>query len=321
MAQDRLDILVAETFDDSALERLAHVGRLRRASALDEETLAREVPGADALLVRTYAPVTRAVIEAGDRLKVIGRGGVGLENIDLAAARQRGIAVVYTPAAASDSVAEYTIGLMLALERQMVRGDAMVRQDRFLEARGALVGRQLRGLTLGIVGLGRIGGRVGRIACQGLGMTVFYNDIRDIEDVGYQATPVEKARIWSASDVVSLHVPLTRLTRHLVDGDVLARFKPSTMLINTSRGAVVDGEALAAALSAGRLAGAATDVYETEPPRPDDALLQAPNALLSPHVAARTGVGLARMNDVVDDVIAVLSGHPPAYPAPDEEED
>ena len=152
-------------------------------------------------------------------------------------------------------------------------------------------------------------------------MTVLYNDIRDIEDVGYEAAPVEKDRIWSASDVVSLHVPLTRLTRHLVDGHALARFKPTTTLINTSRGAVVDGAALAEALSAGRLAGAAVDVYESEPPRPDDALLQAPNVLFSPHIAARTGVGLARMNDVVDDVIAVLSGRCPAYPAPDEEED
>lgn len=313
MPRNGFDILVAEAFDDSALERLARIGRLRRASGLDEQTLTREVPGADALLVRTYAQVTKAVIAAGDRLKVIGRGGVGLENIDLAAARRRGIMVVYTPAAASDSVAEYTVALMLALERHIVRGEAMVREGRFLEARGTLVGRQLRGLTLGIVGLGRIGSRVGRIARQGLGMTVLYNDIREFEDLDYEATPVDKERIWSNSDVVSLHVPLTR---HLVDSKVLARFRPTTTLINTSRGAVVDGPALAAALSARRLAGAATDVYEMEPPGPDDPLFQAPNVLLSPHIAARTGVGLARMNDVVDDVIAVLNGQLPVYPAP-----
>ena len=316
MAGNEFDILLVESFDESAVQRLERAGRLRRASACDEGTLVDEVPGADALLVRTYAQVTAAVIEAGKRLKVIGRGGVGLENIDLRAARDRGVPVVYTPAAASDSVAEFTVGLMLALERHLVRGEAMVRGERFLEARGTLIGRQLRGLTLGIVGLGRIGRRVGRIARTGLGMSVIYNDIVEIRDLDYAVTPADKGRIWAESDVVSLHVPLTSLTRHLVNAEVLARFKPTSTLINTSRGAVVDGPALGAALSAGQLAGAAIDVYETEPPPPDHPLLAAPNVLLSPHVAARTGVGLARMNDVVDDVIAVLNGKPPAYPAP-----
>ena len=316
MAGNEFDILLVESFDESAVQRLERAGRLRRASACDEGTLVDEVPGADALLVRTYAQVTAAVIEAGKRLKVIGRGGVGLENIDLRAARDRGVPVVYTPAAASDSVAEFTVGLMLAVERHLVRGEAMVRGERFLEARGTLIGRQLRGLTLGIVGLGRIGRRVGRIARTGLGMSVIYNDIVEIRDLDYAVTPADKGRIWAESDVVSLHVPLTSLTRHLVNAEVLARFKPTSTLINTSRGAVVDDSALGAALSAGQLAGAALDVYETEPPPPDHPLLAAPNVLLSPHVAARTGVGLARMNDVVDDVIAVLNGEPPAYPAP-----
>ena len=316
MAGNEFDILLVESFDESAVQRLERAGRLRRASACDEGTLVDEVPGADALLVRTYAQVTAAVIEAGKRLKVIGRGGVGLENIDLRAARDRGVPVVYTPAAASDSVAEFTVGLMLAVERHLVRGEAMVRGERFLEARGTLIGRQLRGLTLGIVGLGRIGRRVGRIARTGLGMSVIYNDIVEIRDLDYAVTPADKGRIWAESDVVSLHVPLTSLTRHLVNAEVLARFKPTSTLINTSRGAVVDDSALGAALSAGQLAGAALDVYEMEPPPPDHPLLAAPNVLLSPHVAARTGVGLARMNDVVDDVIAVLNGKPPAYPAP-----
>ncbi|MCP4639849.1 MAG: hydroxyacid dehydrogenase, partial [bacterium] len=257
-----------------------------------------------------------AVIDAGTKLKVIGRGGVGLENIDLPAARSRGVTVVYTPAAASDSVAEYTVGLMLALERHVVRGDAMVRGGHFREARSELIGRELRGLAMGIVGLGRIGRRVGRIAHAGLGMTVLYNDVVEITNLDYEAQSVGKDRIWAESDVVSLHVPLTRLTCHLVDGAVLSRLKPTSTLINTSRGAVVHGGALARALAAGRLAGAATDVYETEPPPVDDPLLTAPNVLLSPHVAARTRTGLARMNDVVDDVIAVLSGSAPAYPAP-----
>ena len=316
MTEDGFDILVTEALDDSALERLGRIGRVSLVSAGDEATLIREVAKVDALVVRTYTKVTATVIEAGARLKVIGRAGVGLENIDVKAARRHGIEVVHTPAAASDSVAEFTIGLMLALERHIVRGDAMARGGRFLEARGTLVGRQLRGLRLGIVGMGRIGRRVGRIARNGLGMTISYNDIVEIRDLDYEATPVEKGRIWAESDVVSMHVPLTRLTRHLINAHVLARFRPTTTLINTARGAVVDTSALASALSAGQLAGAAIDVHTPEPPPADHALLSAPNVLLTPHIAARTDAGMARMNDVVDDVIAVLTGQPPAYPAP-----
>ena len=317
------DILVAGSFDDSAIERLGRVGAVRFASDSEEATLVREVAGADALLARTYARVTARVIEAGSALKVIGRAGVGLDNIDLAAARRCGVRVVYTPAAASDTVAEFAVGLMLGLERRIARGQALLREGRFIEARQSLVGRQMRGLTLGIVGMGRIGGRVGRICRCGLGMAVRYNDIVDIGGLDFEAEAVSKDRIWCESDVVSLHVPLTDLTRGLVNAEVLDRFRPGATLINTSRGAVVDTTALATALehaATGKdgLAGAALDVYEQEPPPPEHPLLAAPNALLTPHIAARTGVGLARMNDVVDDVLAVLAGAEPQYPAPDE---
>ncbi|MCH7813366.1 MAG: hydroxyacid dehydrogenase [Planctomycetes bacterium] len=310
------DILVAESFDDSALERLRRIGRLRSTTAVDEDGLRREVPGADALLVRSYAQVTVSVIEAADRLKVIGRGGAGLDNVDLAAARRRGIAVVYTPAAASDSVAEFTVGLMLALERRLVSAEALLRSGRFHEARAAAAGRELRGLTLGIVGMGRIGSSVGRICGAGLGMKVRYNDVVAITGLEYEAEPVDKARIWAESDVITLHVPLTGQTRHLVDVDVLQHVQPGATLINTSRGPVVDGAALAAALTEGRLAGAALDVFEPEPPDADHPLLSAPNVLPTPHLAARTREGSARMNDVVDDVMAVLTGRQVQYPAP-----
>jgi len=289
---------------------------VRFATACDQATLIRELPRADALLVRTYAEVTAAVIEAGNSLKVIGRGGVGLENIDLAAARRRGIAVVYAPAAASDSVAEFTVGLMLALERRLVPADTMVRSERFAEARRTLIGRELRNLTLGIVGMGRIGRRVGRIGRCGLGMNVLFNDVVEVSGLDYEAQPVDKQRLWAESDVVSLHVPLTAETRHLIDADALEQFRRRATLINTSRGPVLDAAAVASALSAGRLAGAAADVFDPEPPGAAHPLLSAPNTLLTPHVAARTSVGLARMNDVVDDVIAALAGRQVQYPSP-----
>ncbi|MHC4609058.1 MAG: NAD(P)-dependent oxidoreductase [Planctomycetota bacterium] len=316
---EEYDILLAETFDESALQRLASVGRVRPASGCDAATLIREVPGAHALLVRTYAEVDAAVLEAGSELKVVGRGGVGLENVDLAAARRRGITVVYTPAAASDSVAEFTVGLILALERHLLKADAMVRGHRFREARRSLMGRELGGLTLGIVGMGRIGRRVGRICQRGLGMLVRHNDIIPITGLDFEAESADKQRIWAESDVVSLHVPLTKRTRHLIDSDVLRRLKAGATLINTSRGPVVDATALAQALAEGRLAGAALDVHEPEPPPPEHPLLTAPNVLLTPHLAARTGVGLGRMNDVVDDVIAALTGQRVQHPAPVDE--
>ncbi|HUU84636.1 MAG TPA: NAD(P)-dependent oxidoreductase [Phycisphaerae bacterium] len=315
MPSDRFDILVAEPLEASAMDRLAEVGEVRSASNYDPATLIREVAGADALIVRTYSRVTAAVIEAGDRLKVIGRAGVGLENIDLAAARERGITVVYTPQAGSQSVAEHTVGLMLALERRLATGEAMLREGRFAEARRTLVGREFRGLTLGIVGMGRIGRRVARMCRRAFDMTVLYNDIVEIGYLDFVATPVSKERVWAESDVISLHVPLTELTRHLVNAEALKQFQPAATLINTARGAVVDAAALAAALAAGELAGAAIDVHEPEPPPPDYPLLGAPNVLLSPHIAARTTVARARMNDVVDDVIAALTGDRIRYPA------
>ena len=311
----KFDILVAGSFGPAALERLERVGQVRLADRCDEAALIYQIAEADALLVRTYAQVTRRVIEAANHLKVIGRGGVGLENIDVEAARARGVTVVYTPAAASDAVAEFTIGLILALERHLARADAVVRQQQFAAGRKTLVGRELHGLTLGIVGLGRIGSRVGRIAQRGLGMTVLYNDIVEMGPLDYPATSAGKEQLWSQADVISLHVPLTELTHYLISAGVLAQFRPSATLINTSRGAVVDQRDLTVALAQGQLAGAALDVFESEPPAPDDPLLYLPNVLLTPHVAARTQRGLALMDDVVDDVIAVLEGQPPRYPA------
>ncbi len=310
---DRPLIVVAESYDDRAVEKLRTVGEVRVLDRPSRTDLHAAVRDADALLVRTYTPVTAEMIAAAPRLRVIGRGGVGLENVDTAAAAARGIAVVYTPAAATRAVAELTIGLILALERRIAYADAEVRAFRFAQARDALRCRELHELTLGIVGMGRIGREVGRIAHVGFGMPVLYTDIVEIGWLDFVATPVTKARLWSEADVISLHVPLTAQTERLINADTLAQMKPTALLVNMCRGRVVDAAALATALRAGRLAGAAIDVFDLEPPPPDHPLLSAPNVLLSPHAAARTHAGLARMNDCVDDVIAVLTGRTPSY--------
>ena len=328
MPERRPRIVLAEAFDVPAVEKLRAVGEVVVLDAYDEVHLKKAVADCDALLVRTCTTVPRAVIESGARLRVIGRGGVGLENIDLAAARERGIAVVYTPGAATDAVADLTVGMMIALLRNLTGSDAMVRSGRFREARQQACARELSELTLGIVGLGRIGRAVARRCRNGFGMTILYNDIISPGWLDFAVTPVAKEQLYAQADVVTLHVPLTdpseprpegrghsHPTRHLIDAAALRKFKKGAFLINTSRGGVVDSLALADALAAGTLTGAALDVFEPEPLPADHPLMQAPNTVFTPHLGARSCTGLARMNAVIEDVIRVLQGRPPCYPA------
>ncbi len=303
-------------FDGDAVARARSLGQVTALRESDEATLALAVRACDALVVRSGTRVTRHVLEHADRLRVIGRAGVGLENIDLDAASERGITVVYTPAAATEAVADLTVGLMLTLIRGIATGDAMLRDGRFAEARERSVGRELGRLSLGVVGLGRIGKATARRCAHGFGMRILYNDIVDPGPLDFSATRVEKELLYRTADIVSLHVPLTKLTHGMIDEAALARFKRGSILINTSRGAVVDGVALAGALSNGVLSGAALDVFDPEPLPDGHPLLAAPNTVLTPHIGARTVGGLAGMNAVVDDVARVLRGEPPLYPTP-----
>lgn len=274
----------------------------------DEQTLQRLVADCDALVARTHTRVSRAVLEAGRRLRVVGVAGVGVENVDLAAAQELGIAVFNRPAAATDAVADFTLGLMLQLLRPIPRLAAEYRQGRFRAARSTPHGRELCELTVGIVGMGRIGSRVGCVCAAGFGARVLYNDIVEVGPFEFPAQPTDKGTIWSESDIVTLHVPLTELTRGLVGAEVLARFRPTALLINTARGAVVDTAALTAALQQGRIGGAGLDVVEPEPLPTDHPLFACQRCILTPHAAARTPGGLRRMYAVVDDVLAFLRG-------------
>ena len=275
MASESLHIMFAGAFDASAVDQARSKGRVTVLDSYDEETLVRSVGDVDALLVRTRARVTRRVLENAPRLRVIGRGGTGLDNIDLQAARERGIPVVYTPAAATDAVADLTVGMMIALLRQVTFADGLVRASRFDEARAQNIGVELSTLTLGIVGMGRIGKAVGRRCRQGFGMTVLYNDIVEPGPLTFEATSSSKEDLFACCDVVSLHVPLTSETRGMINDDSLALFKHTAILINTARGAVVDDVALAGALGTGALGGAALDVFDPEPLPPDHPLLTA----------------------------------------------
>lgn len=313
-------IIVAEGLSESALQRLRAAGEVVILERNDEAALISAVGDADALLVRTYARVTAPVVAAArrtGRLKVVGRAGVGVDNIDVRAAHDAGIVVVNTPAACTDAVAELVVGLAVAVQRGIVWRDARLRQGEFASLRAGLPpNTELQHQTLGVIGMGRIGRAVGRRMHHGMGMRVVYFDIIDVGALPFPAVSCgSAAEVYAQADVVTLHVPLTSLTRGMIGSDALAGFKKGSYLINTSRGPVVQAQALADGLCRGHLAGAAIDVFDPEPPPPDHPLLTAPNCILTPHIASRTFEGISAMNDVVDDVIAVLAGRAPRYAA------
>ncbi len=315
MSSVRPGIVVAERYSPAAMDVLHAHGEVTVLPSVDADTLIKAVGSADALLIRSYAKVTREVIEAGKNLKVIGRGGVGIENIDLQAAHERNITVVYTPQASTRSVAEHALGLMLAVERQLTVCNQAARDGSFKQYRSKAQYRELGDCVVGIVGMGRIGSTFARMCSQGLGMRVLYKDIVDVGPFDFPAERTDKDQLFSEADIVSLHVPLTSETRGMIDSQVLSMFKPTSILLNTSRGAVVEEAALVEALKKGTLAGAGLDVFNTEPLAVNDPLLDAPNMVLTPHVAGRSECARKRMNDVVNDVIAVLEGRPPRFMA------
>jgi phosphoglycerate dehydrogenase-like enzyme len=300
-------ILLPDELDPAAEQRLAAAAEIVRPPATDEPMLCRCIADCDALVARTNLRVTRALLAAGRRLRVVGVAGVGLDNVDVAAADELRIAVVNTPGAASDAVAEFAVGLMLQLLRPIPRLHAAYQAGNFRAARETPHGRELCELTIGIVGMGRIGTRVGRILSAGCGARILYNDIIDVGPFGFPAERVDKPAIWSQSDIVTLHLPLTTDTRGLVNADTLSRFRPGALLINTARGAIVDTGALVAALHSGHLAGAALDVTHPEPLPPQHPLFACDNCIITPHVASRTFGGLRRMFDIVDEVLAHLT--------------
>lgn len=297
-------VVLADSLDAEAEARLHAKAEVFSAGG-DAPALLELIAQADALIARTHTPVTRSLLEAGKRLRVVGVAGVGVDRVDLTAAAELGVTVLHTPGAASDAVAEFTVHLMLELLRPLRALSASYAAGRFHDARREPHGAELRDCTVGIVGMGRIGSRVGRIL-SGVGARIVYNDIAPVGPFDFAATPLEKRALWTASDVVTLHVPLTPETRGLIDAQVLGQFKPGARLINTARGAAVDTHALLTSLRTGALAGAALDVTDPEPLPPEHPLFTMPQCVLTPHVAARTYGGLARMYAVVDDVLAFL---------------
>lgn len=305
-------ILVADGLSEDGLALLRTAGRVTVNPAITVDELLAVLPQVDALIVRSRTKVTAKVIQAGTRLRVIGRAGVGVDNIDVAAAVARGITVVNSPLAASVAVAELTVGLMLALARQIPAADASLKQGRW--EKSAFVGSELAGKTLGLLGMGRIGSHTGNCALA-LGMAVLAHDpnLTDEQIRARGAQPASFEDVLARADYVSLHLPLTHGTRHLIGARQLAVMKKGARLICTARGGVIDEDALRAALNSGALAGAALDVFEAEPP-PPGSIAAHPKVIASPHIGAQTVEAQARAGvAIAEEVLAVLHGAEPRW--------
>ena len=254
--------------------------------AITREELLGVAGNYEAFIIRSRTKVDHEVLDRAIRLRLVARPGTGLDNVDVDYAKSKGITVINSPESLIEGVSEHVVLLMLALSRKLVPADQGTRLGKW--EKNALMGRELKGKILGIVGLGRIGRRIAEIA-RTLGMSVLVYDVIVIPPevlAESGARVVSLADIFSSSDYITLHVPMTPETAHLVNASRLSQMKKTAFLVNTSRGGVVDEQALAQALNEHRIGGAALDVFEKEPP--SGAIMSAPNTVLTPHIGGQT---------------------------------
>ena len=312
-----MNIFVSHKLPSAVIAKLAAVGNVEvfdGDAAITPEQLRAAVAGKHALITMLTEKVDAALLDAGPDLKVVANVAVGFNNIDVAACRARGVICTNTPDVLTESVADFTWALILAVTRRLSEGERVLRRHEWKGwAFDYMLGTELRGKQLGLVGLGRIAAAVAARASV-FGVRVAYSSRSDKGLPGAQRMSLDELLV--SSDVVSLHVPLTPETTHLIDRKALTRMKRSAYLINTARGPVVDEEALAWALKERLIAGAALDVYEREPiVHPD--LFELENVLLVPHLGSGTTETRTAMADLAaDNVVAVLSGRPAVTPIP-----
>lgn len=305
-------VLVAEPLAREGLELLKTAHEVDYRPELQREEFLRLLPDFEALVVRSGVKVDAEALTAAKRLRVVGRAGVGVDNIDVAAATRKGILVVNAPTANTIAAAELTVGLIYALARNIPQAEASLRRGEW--RRTDFVGTELRGKTLGIIGLGKIGLAVAERA-RAMEMVLVGSDPYVTRDVAAARAIelLEVDEVLRRADVVTVHVPLNDATRGLIGEDALQLMKPTAFVINVARGGVVDEAALAQALADGRLAGAAVDVYEHEPPR-DSPLLDAPHTVLTPHLGASTREAQDKAGvEVAEQVLDALAGREARY--------
>jgi len=291
-------VLICDPISPSAIKRMQDAGiDVEDLSDLPKDELINRVKDFDVMVVRSATKVRKPMIDRMERMKLILRGGVGLDNIDVDYAKQKGIRVGNTPSASSRSVAELTIGHMLALSRHIVRGTQSIKEGKW--EKKALKGIELLGKTLGIIGIGRIGKEVAKIA-KALGMKVIAYDpyVREANDAEF----VDFDTLLKNSDYISIHVPLTDETKYLLDKTEFEKMKDGVIVINCARGGVVNEAALLEAMKRGKVGGAGIDVFEEEPPKPSE-LLNLPNVSFTPHIGAATSEAQARIGEEVANIL------------------
>jgi len=299
-----MKVLVCDKMDASAIEAMKKAGLdVTVKTGMTPEELVATVPGYHVAIVRSATKFRKAAIDAAKDMKLIVRGGVGLDNIDVEYAESKGITVRNTPAASSDSVAELALGFMFALARKIPQATASMKAGQW--EKKAFEGTEISGKTLGIIGAGRIGGALARRAAA-LGMkVVFY---RRTPTTLEGAKQVSLEELLTTSDYVSIHVPKTAETTNMIGAAQFAMMKKGAFFVNCGRGGTVDEDALLAALESGQLAGAALDVFAEEP-TPNTKLLAHPNVIASPHIGAQTAEGQERVGgEVVEIVVSFAKG-------------
>jgi len=302
-------ILVTDGLDESGLSVLRSQADITDRPGISADDLLKSIPDCDALIIRGRTRVTDAVLAAATRLKVIGRAGVGVDNIDLEAAKKRNVTVVNAPMSTTLAVAELTFGLLLALAREIPRADAGMKQGNWLKKE--LEGVELYGRTLGLIGFGRIGVEVGKRA-SAFGMSVIAYDPliseNDIKERG--AEPVSIQDLYAWSDFISLHLPLNVQTRDLIGPLAFSEMKDGVRIVCAARGGIIDESALVAALNRGKVAGAALDVFGQEPPGLTGTVSH-PRVIATPHIGAQTVEAQMRASqDIAVEVLSALQGKP-----------
>lgn len=302
---DHWRIILTDGLDDVGVSILEKEAEVVKSNGILAEDLKKELKDYDAVIIRSRTKMTRELIESGTRLKVIGRTGVGVDNIDLDAAKEKGIVVVNAPSATTESVAELTLGLIFALAREIPRADASMKRGEW--AKKEFMGTELYGKTLGIIGFGRIGSTVGQMAAA-MGMRINaccdFTIPETIRIIGGELLMMDE--IIERSDFIAVHTPLTDKTRGMIDAAMIARMKDGVYIICTARGGILDEAALLDALNNGKVAGAALDVFEKEPPDNMD-LVKHPRVIASPHIAGQTSEAQRRASvDISREVIAAL---------------
>ena len=284
-------IIIADALNPEALEELKSIPDFEvfLKTGMDEEELIKTIPDFHGAVVRGATKVTKNVIEAASNLELIVRAGIGLDNIDIAAAKAKGIQVANTPAATSISVAEHTFGLMLAAVRNHGKANLSMKEHKW--EKKILSGTELYGKTLGIIGVGRIGQEVARRALA-FGMKVIAYDIIEAK-IELDVKQVSLEELLAQADIITLHLPLTENTKHMISEAEFERMKDGVIIINTSRGGTVDEKALLQALQSGKVRAVALDVYEKEPPE-DFSLIDHPNVIATPHIGAAAKEGQKR---------------------------